>query len=238
MLAAEGRVAIYAAPLPEDPLWAFGSSVIGYDAATGEAVSRSPPLGLTLEHWAALTADPRHYGFHATLKAPFRLAENAKPQHLSEAVRGFCEGGRALTPFALEVRMIGDFLALVPVSAPDDLDPFAASVVTGFDEFRAPISPAERERRLAAALSERQIRNLDQWGYPYVLEDFRFHMSLTGKVRDEGLRHELKEALAESFHRETGGAAFALDALVLFTQKARGEAFRVHERHAMNGGCA
>ena len=143
-----------------------------------------------------------------------------------------------MKPFGLEVRMIGDFLALVPVSVPDDLDSFAASVVTSFDGFRAPLSLDERDRRLAAGLSGRQIGNLDKWGYPYVLEDFRFHMSLTGKVRDEGLRHELQEALAESFHRETGGAAFALDALVLFTQKARGEAFRVHERHAMNGGRA
>jgi putative phosphonate metabolism protein len=238
MLAAGGRIAIYAAPRPEDPLWAFGSSVIGYDAASGKPVSRPPPLEVALEHWAALTADPRHYGFHATLKAPFRLAENAKPQHLSEAVRGFCEGGQALNPFALEVRMIGDFLALVPVFAPDDLDSFAASVVTSFDGFRAPLSLDERDRRLAAGLSRRQIGNLDKWGYPYVLEDFRFHMSLTGKVRDEGLRHEMQEALAERIHRETGGAAFALDALVLFTQKARGEAFRVHERHAINGGRA
>lgn len=110
--------------------------------------------------------------------------------------------------------------------------------MTSFDGFRAPLSLDERDRRLAAGLSGRQIGNLDKWGYPYVLEDFRFHMSLTGKVRDEGLRHELKEALAESFHRETGGAAFVLDALVLFTQKARGEAFRVHERHAINGGRA
>ena len=102
----------------------------------------------------------------------------------------------------------------------------------------ASLSLDERERRLAAGLSERQIGNLDKWGYPYVLEDFRFHMSLTGKVRDEGLRHELKEALAESFHRETGAEAFALDALVLFTQKARGEGFRGNVRHAMNGGRA
>jgi hypothetical protein len=238
MLASSGRVAIYAAPRPEDPLWFFGSAMIGYDAATGEAVARRPPLGLKPECWSALTADPRRYGFHATLKAPFALANTTAIEHLSQAIRVFCEGTVALPPFELGVRVIGEFLALVATGAPSELQSFAASVVRGFDRFRAPLSPAERGRRLAAALSERQIRNLDRWGYPYVLEDFRFHMSLTGKVRDEALRHELKEALAESFRRETGGAAFALDALALFTQKAQGASFLIHERHALQGGRA
>lgn len=235
MLATTGRVAIYAAPCPEDPLWAFGSATIGYDAVGGRALSKPPPLGLNPECWAALTADPRRYGFHATLKAPFSLSGTTGLAPLSQAVRVFCEATDALPPFALDVRMIGDFLALVPTSALYELQSFAASVVIGFDGFRAPLSRAERERRLSAGLSEQQIVNLDTWGYPYVLDDFRFHMSLTGKVRDEALRQELKEALTESFQRETGGAAFALDSLVLFTQKARGEAFRIHERHALKG---
>ena len=233
MLTGTDRVAIYAAPRARDPLWAFGSRMIGYDAASGEAVSRPPPLGLSAERWAALTADPRRYGFHATLKAPFTLSNATTLAHLSEAVRVFCEGAHSLAPLGLEVRMIGDFLALVPIAAPNELQCFAASVMKSFDEFRSPLSPAERERRLAAGLTERQIVNLDRWGYPYVLEDFRFHMSLTGKVRDEALRHELKEALDEIFQRETSGALFALDALVLFTQEALKDAFRIHERHPL-----
>lgn len=238
MRAGTGRVAIYAAPRAKDPLWAFGSGMIGYDAASGEAVSSFPPLGLNAERWAELTADPRRYGFHATLKAPFTLSNATKLAHLSEAVRVFCEGSHPLAPFGLEVRMIGDFLALVPRAAPNELQSFAASVVKGFDEFRSPLSPAERERRLAAGLTERQIINLDRWGYPYVLEDFRFHMSLTGKIRDQTLRHELKEALAEIFQRKTSGALFSLDALVLFTQDAHKDGFRIHERHALKGARA
>ena len=238
MLAADGRVAIYAAPHPGDPLWAFGSAVIGYDAATGEILSRTPPLGLKHGCWAALTADPRRYGFHATLKAPFRLGDRLDTGHLSEAVRLFGDGMQTLAPFALEVRAIGEFLALVPTSAPDELQSFAASVVTSFDPFRAPLSDGERERRLAAGLSERQIGNLEKWGYPYVLEDFRFHMSLTGKIRDATLRNELKIALAESLHRETGTTEFTLDALVLFVQRASGAPFLVHARHKLNGRAA
>ena len=235
MLGAHGRVAIYAAPRPDDPLWTFGSAVIGYDAASGEAVPRTPPLGLTHECWAALTADPRRYGFHATLKAPFRLRDRFDIGRLSEAVRLFSDGAQALAPFALDVRAIGEFLALVPTSAPGELHSFAASVVTSFDPFRAPLSAGERQRRLAAGLSEQQIGNLDQWGYPYVLDEFRFHMSLTGKIRDETLRSELKDALAESFLYETGTVEFTLEALVLFVQHALDAPFLIHGRHKLNG---
>ncbi|MFI5011165.1 MAG: DUF1045 domain-containing protein [Hyphomicrobiales bacterium] len=229
------RVAIYAAPHPGDPLWAFGSSTIGYDAATGAALSAQPPLGLTQERWETLTAEPRRYGFHATLKAPFRLADGMALEQLSAAVRGFCERNRAVAPFPLEVSAIGEFLALVAESVPDGLAPLAASAVTDFDPFRAPLSTAERERRLAVKLDGRQIEHLDRWGYPYVLEDFRFHMSLTGKVRDAALRDELREALAEGFRRDTGNAPFALDALVLFVQSSADASFLIHERHALNG---
>ncbi|MBV9263088.1 MAG: DUF1045 domain-containing protein, partial [Candidatus Eremiobacteraeota bacterium] len=144
-------------------------------------------------------------------------------------------GAQALAPFALDVRAIGEFLALVPTSAPGELHSFAASVVTSFDPFRAPLSAGERQRRLAAGLSEQQIGNLDQWGYPYVLDEFRFHMSLTGKIRDETLRSELKDALAESFHYETGTVEFTLEALVLFVQHASDAPFLIHGRHKLNG---
>ena len=235
MLAADGRVAIYAAPHPGDALWAFGSRTIGYDAATGAALSASPPLGLTQERWEALTAEPCRYGFHATLKAPFRVSAEASLERLSGALRDFCEHAPPVAPFPLEVRPIGEFLALVPASLPNGLAPLAASVVTSFDGFRAKLSQAERERRLAANLTARQIEYLDRWGYPYVLEDFRFHMSLTGKVPDPILREELRAALAEGFRRDTGGAPFGLDTLVLFIETAPGGRFLIRERHALEG---
>jgi hypothetical protein len=232
MLAPGGRAAIYAAPHPDDPLWAFGSTTLGYDAARGALVSRPPPLRLTPERWDELTAEPRRYGFHATLKAPFRLSAGIGLKRLSEAISRFCEGRRAVAPFPLEVRAIGEFLALVPASAPEDLAPLAASVVTNFDGFRAGLSQAERERRLPAKLSARQAGYLERFGYPYVLEEFRFHMSLTGKVPDPILREELRLALAEGWHREAGGAPFGVDALVLFVQPAPEDRFLIRERHA------
>jgi hypothetical protein len=234
-LGAEGRVAIYAAPQPRDPLFTFGSAVIGHDAATGELVRARAPLKLAQERWDELTAEPRRYGFHATLKAPFRLAPGRGIAGLSEALASYGAKKGAPPPFALEVAAIGEFLALVPASPPDGLSGLAADIVAAFDGFRAPLNEAERERRLAAGLTARQRDYLGRYGYPYVLEEFRFHMSLTGKVRDAQLREELRLALAEAHRRETKDAPFSLDALVLFAQAAPGERFTIRERHALNG---
>jgi hypothetical protein len=235
MLAPESRVAIYAAPRPDDPLWAFGSRVLGYDAVTCEFVEAPPPLGLSREHWSALTEEPRRYGFHATLKAPFRLAPGRSLDDLSGAVASYGAKTDALAPFALEVRAIGEFLALVPRPAPKTLGQLAADVVISFDGFRAELSEAERKRRLAAKLSARQADYLDRFGYPYVIEEFRFHMSLTGKVPDPTLREELRLALSEELHRATADPAFALDTLVLFVQPAPGERFTIRQRHRLEG---
>jgi hypothetical protein len=235
MLAPEGRVAIYAAPRREDPLWAFGSQVLGYDGATGELTKSPPPLDLAPEHWKALTEEPRRYGFHATLKAPFRLAPRRSLGDLSAAVASYCAQNRALAPFNLEIRAIGEFLALVPSEAPEALGAFAADVVASFDGFRAQLTESERERRLAAKLDVRQTEYLERFGYPYVLEEFRFHMSLTGKVPDAILREELRLALAEGLRLSAPRPAFALDALVLFVQPSPSERFSIRERYRLDG---
>jgi putative phosphonate metabolism protein len=233
MLPAEGRVAIYAAPRPEDPLWRFGSRTLGYDAASGEPKPTRPPLRLALERWEELTEEPRRYGFHATLKAPFRLAPQARFAQLSDAARSYGARQAPVPAFPLEVRAIGEFLALVPAASPDALAALAADVVIAFDGFRAELTQAEREKRLSAKLDARQIEYLERFGYPYVLEEFRFHMSLTGKVQDKVLREELRLAFAEELRREIGDAPFRLDALVLFVQPTPGERFLIRERHAL-----
>ena len=238
MLAPEGRVAIYAAPRPEDPLWSFGSRALGYDAATGALQRATPPLPLPPERWEALTEEPRRYGFHATLKAPFRLAPDRTLSDLSGAVRGYCATNSKVAPFRLEVRAIGEFLAFVPSEGPEPLGVLAADVVASFDGFRAALNGAERERRLAAKLNPRQQDYLERFGYPYVLDEFRFHMSLTGKVPDAALRDELRLAFAEELRRAMADAPFRLDALVIFVQPASGERFLIRERHDLEGAAS
>ena len=126
--------------------------------------------------------EPRVYGFHATLKAPFYLANGASEAGLKDAVREFAANQAAVTVGKLAVRELGTFVALVPDARNPHVDRLAQACVQEFDRFRAPMREPERGRRLAADLTAGQIENLERWGYPYVAEDFRFHMTLTGSL--------------------------------------------------------
>src|SRR5262249_27221085 len=143
----------------------------------------------SLEGWGgtrlrAATEAPRHYGFHGTLKAPFRLADGCDAGMLRRALATFAAGRTSFAIDALQLQDIGNFLALTPRGPAPRLNDLAAACVVEFDSYRAPPEPAEIARRQAAGLTPRQQALLARWGYPYVLDEFRFHLSLTGPVED------------------------------------------------------
>lgn len=226
------RYALYAAPAPDSPLWRFGSSVMGYDAARAETVPFPEGAPFDDAAWPALTEEPRRYGFHGTLKAPFALAEGRTEADLLEAAMLFAERRRAFVVPDLRVSLIKAFVALVPPMSSPPLDALAGDCVRDFDAFRAPLSEADRARRLKAPLDRRQIGHLDAWGYPYVFEDFRYHMTLTGPLpedRREPVRAELARRHAPH------AAPFAVDALCLFRQDERAGRFRILARFPFEG---
>lgn len=221
------RYALYAAPPPDHRLWSFGSSIIGYDAATACDVSFPSHAPCDSADWSDLTEDPRRYGFHGTLKAPFVLAAGAGEADLLEAAMLFAERRQAFVVPALAVALLGRFVALVPAEASASLATLAADCVRDFDAFRAPLSEADRARRLKAPLTDRQLAQLDTWGYPYVFEDFRFHMTLTGSL-PEDRREAVRAALAAAY--ATIAAPFAVDALCVFRQDERAGRFTILAR--------
>lgn len=221
------RYAIYYAPAARDPLWAFGSSVLGYDAARGVRMEfPDHPLlrRAPLEDW---TAEPRQYGFHATLKPPFALAPGASEAALIDAARDFAGTQTPFDAGLLRVASIGAFVALTPAGPAPELCRLADACVEAFDRFRAPPSAAERARRLQSPLTPRQIENLERWGYPYVFADFRFHMTLSGSLQPED-RERFAAAMAELY----GPLArpLVVDCVALFRQAEAGGAFVVQER--------
>jgi putative phosphonate metabolism protein len=226
------RYAIYAAPVPEDPLWTFGSAVIGYDAATGADLPLSPPPGFSAADWRELTADPRRYGFHGTLKPPFELAEGRSEVDLAAALDEHAAALTSITIERLAVTAIGRFVALCPAAPSPALERVAGEAVSRFDDFRAPLTPADRARRNPDQLTQRQRDHLDRWGYPYVFEDFRYHMTLTGRLPPERLE-AAKAGLAEAHAGAVPDATFRLDALVLFRQARRDDRFRIVSRHRL-----
>jgi len=180
------RYAIFFVPPAGGALYEFGAAALGYDtysgASSGLAVPTPPDDALTSEEWRQLTAEPRKYGFHATLKAPFRLrSEISERDLIAELVRlAACHAPP--DRFVATITLLDGFAALVPTAPAPALDLLAGNCVRAFDEFRDQMTAAERNRRLAQPLTSRQIDHLDRWGYPYVFEDFRFHMTLTGRL--------------------------------------------------------
>jgi hypothetical protein len=143
----------------------------------------------------ALLAAPRRYGFHATLKAPMHLAAGTTVDGLAAAITAFAATRRQALGPPLVVKALNDFIALRPAAPCGALDRLAADCVTAFDPFRAPLTAAELERRRGLPLTGQQGRLLDRWGYPYVFDQFRFHMTLTDRVADPAQRRALAAAL-------------------------------------------
>lgn len=172
------RFAIY--HLPEGELGDFGAAWLGWDARSGAAAQRPlvPGLAGTAEE---LTSVPRRYGFHATLKAPFRLAEGHSVDDLALRTALVCDH---LAPFLLDLQVSVDwgFVALRPSDPPVELMALEQALVTRLDDLRAALTPAERERRRPDALPPRARAHLDHWGYPFVLDLFNYHLTLSNSL--------------------------------------------------------
>jgi len=172
------RYALYYAP-PEAEDWAqFATSWLGWDMAAARAVAH-PDLPVDV---AKITQTPRKYGLHATIKPPFALAAGHDVDALHAACAALCARLAPVTLDGLALERLGGFLALRPVGDQDQLNALAAACVSGLDLFRAPASQAELDKRRARGLSAVQERNLLDWGYPYLMDDFRFHITLTGRL--------------------------------------------------------
>ncbi len=220
------RFAIYFVPAADTPLYRFGAAVLGYDCYTGAALGAWRDAALDETEWAALTAEPRTYGFHATLKAPFRLGAEFDQADLLADLQTLANSITIIPTIEPRVELIGGFVAIVPATPSPRLDELAAHCVTGFERFRLPMTAQERSRRLAAGLSRHQIANLERWGYPYVFEEFRFHMTLTGRIGPDR-RAAIQALLRDEFARACGDEPIRLDRLALVRQDDRDAAFRV-----------
>ena len=217
------RYAIYYAPAPGSVLDRFGASLLGYDAHDGSDLPFPDWIGIA--DWHELTRDPRKYGFHATLKAPMALAPEKSEGELIAACAAFAKQPRAIPRFKPVVDSLEGFIAIVPAGRSSELEALAADCVRDFDPFRPPLTEQDRTRRNPARLSARQRDYLDRWGYPYVFEEFRFHMTLTGRL-DEERRGPIVEMLRQRFGK-TGMNELVVDRIALFRQTDAGERFRI-----------
>ena len=222
------RYAVYFAPSRDSALGRFGAEWLGWDAEAGAELSGPDLPGLPRPR-AELVAAPSRYGFHATLKAPFRLAEGAHPDLADRAIQAVAAEHAAFRFFA-ELSSIGPFLALTPVGEVPPIAAIAAACVTRLDGLRAPSTPDEIARRDPDRLVGREAEYLAAWGYPYVFEHFRFHITLTGPLssaEQAATRAAIEPVLAPILLEPV-----AFDDLCLFGEAANGR-FHLLRRHPL-----
>ncbi|MEL6747203.1 MAG: DUF1045 domain-containing protein [Pseudomonadota bacterium] len=187
------RYAIYYTPAPGSPLAAFGDAwlTLGGDQRDAQSHGR---FGLPAALHAKAIATPIKYGLHATLKAPFRLATNANETSVMTACAQLAARLHAFEIGPLHLTRLGACWGLTPPAPDPRLSRLEAACVEELEPLRAPLSVADIARRNPAALSERQRALLNDVGYPYALDEFRFHMTLSSRL-DDGEAREVEQAL-------------------------------------------
>ncbi|WP_199255904.1 DUF1045 domain-containing protein [Mycolicibacterium mengxianglii] len=178
-----------------------------------------------------VTVDARRYGFHATMKAPFRAAAGVSERMITDAVAELAAAHRQVTLRALQPVTIGGFRALVPTGPTENVDALAAEVVRGVDHLRAPLDDADRARRRPDRLSLRQRELLEAWGYPYVLDEFRVHMTLTDRL-SAARAPEVDRAIDRHF-AEFAGCDIPITSLSVCVEPEPGSAFRPLATHQL-----
>ena len=226
------RYALYLTPAPDSDLWRFGCDVIGRDALTGASCEGFSLEGYPPDSWRSMTSDPRRYGFHATLKAPFPLRLDLDPADLFDGVAEFAGKRSPFDAGELKVGVIKArhglaFVALKPERAAKELRSFEASLVRGLDRLRAPFVESGRECRRSERLTPRQAYYLDAWGYPYVLDEFDPHFTLTNAIPDAD---RVARLLEWEFKLWVASRALHVDALTLFKQSEPFGEFRILRR--------
>jgi putative phosphonate metabolism protein len=219
------RYAIYYTAARDSALDRFGAQLLGYDAWTGEELSFPDFAMQAAPDWEQLTQDPRKYGFHATLKAPMPLASGITETEFLAACAAFAAKPRTTPVITPMVDAISGFIAVVPSQSSGELERLAADCVREFDSFRAPLTPEDRARRNPSALTPRQQELLDRWGYPYVMEEFRFHMTLTGRL--DAVRGPPVLAMLQRRFSDIDIPRLAVDRIALFRQDETHARFRI-----------
>ncbi|WP_106795513.1 DUF1045 domain-containing protein [Rhizobium sp. H4] len=225
------RYAICFTPPASDPLSLVAANWLGRNVYSGDMLEPPAVRGLGIHEIAFHTAVPRRYGFHGVLKAPFHLSADMSE---SQLLRDLMRFAGTFAPFQisrLEIARLGSFYSLMPSAPCQQIQYLASAIVQEFDRYRAPLSEADIERSDPDGLSAAQFANLHRWGNPYVMDEFRFHMPVTGSINaidmpriEAALRTIFEPALKEPV---------MVSNVALMIEEGTGGPFRVHSLHPM-----
>ncbi|MBL4784094.1 MAG: DUF1045 domain-containing protein [Cohaesibacteraceae bacterium] len=227
------RFGIYFTPTECSELLTTGSNWLGRN------VFQKPVKEFSGDHWLGwkerniLVASAVRYGFHGTFKAPFSLAPGMRKEHLISEFKNFCKNNISPGEVKLKLGQIGPFFALVPDGACNKLNHFANSIVEVFEPFRAPLTPADIDRRHSHKLNQSEEENFHKWGYPYVFDTFQFHMTLTGPVAP-GRVDAVWNSLTERFRTALINPV-PINSLAIYCESEPGSNFKLEAFSVLNG---
>ena len=221
------RYAIFFTPTGALATW--GSTWLGWDSAKGCSVPLLSCAGVDV---SSITAKPRKYGLHATLKAPFQRAKGLSFEQLQQATAHFATQHAAFSIGAMKMQHDNGFVALRPKSIPQNLRDFAVYSVKAFDMFRAPLTNADMTSRRKATLTARQDQQMLDWGYPFIFDDFHFHLTLTGNLSEQKAAI-VTAALMPSLYPVIR-TPIIIDAITLMGEDSDGMFHQIH-RYALTG---
>lgn len=178
----------------------------------------------------AITAEPRRYGFHGTIRAPFRPADGVSEDQIRGTVSDLAARLAPVVCEGLRVVTMHGFVALTTVGCEAALLDLGAAVMEGTNALRTPLTEAEIARRRPDRLSPRQRELLDRWGYPHVMEEFRFHLTLTDRLEEP----EPVCAALEAYFAPVLPRPFVIEDLCLFGEDGAGR-FHLLHRYALTG---
>ncbi|MEO1322116.1 MAG: DUF1045 domain-containing protein [Pseudomonadota bacterium] len=222
------RYAIYYTPAKDHPICLLGSEWLGRSAFTGDKIRRREFDDINDDDIDRLTSSPSHYGFHATMKAPFELHADRTEAELVKHLHSFARK-QPVFDVNLSVKTLGQFLALRLTSNFEAMRQLHEACVKDFDHFRAELSPDDIERRRRANLSPEQDARMLEWGYPYIFDDFRWHMTLSSRIVSESTRERL-HGLLQDYFRPALMSPLRVDGIAVYRQVDRRAPFNIIAR--------
>jgi hypothetical protein len=206
----------------------LGSRWLGWHVDSGATEDQPELPGLSAQRIAQITASPRRYGWHATLKAPFALAPGRNLDELKQAIAAFVHVRSSIELPPLYVSTLSGFIALAPQTDAHGVSTFAMEVVRAFDRFRAPLDAAEIAKRRKSGLSARQEALMLHWGYPYVMEEYKLHLTLTESVDQS--EHDVLIPFLEAWFAPSLMRPELITDIALLEEPSPGAQFRLVQR--------
>lgn len=216
------RYAVYFCPAAGSALDTFGREWLATTAIPGIAAERL----------RVLTANVCRYGWHATLCAPFALAEQASYDDLCWSLIDIAQRTQSFE-LPLHLGRLGGFLALRPSGDETSAWMLAERCVRRLNALRAPVSD-ETWRRRATQLDAVELDLFRQFGYPYVLDRYRFHLTLCAPAGSE----EERALHAWLSPRAASLPPARIDAMTVCREAGPGQPFEPIERFPFSPGSA